>query len=103
MMPKSGNRFSDDFLFDLEPDSDFRSIRPEIIRLWRYSMAIRGFKPSNLRSHGARNARSRAAELPGECGQSRSARTFRIWYSSSRMRRQIVNGLGMAASCSCDP
>ncbi|WP_292065275.1 hypothetical protein [Mesorhizobium sp.] len=90
------------YLFDLEPD-DFRSIRPEIIRLWRYPMAIRGFKPSNLRSHGARNAGSRAAELPGECGQSRSARTFRIWYSSSRMRRQIVNGLGIAASRSCDP
>ncbi|ESY43190.1 hypothetical protein X746_22930 [Mesorhizobium sp. LNJC380A00] len=36
MMPKSVKRFSDDitlYLFDLEPDSDFRSIRSEIIRL----------------------------------------------------------------------
>ncbi|TPM19959.1 hypothetical protein FJ958_27035 [Mesorhizobium sp. B2-3-5] len=36
MMPKSVKRFSDDimlYLFDLETDSDFRSIRPEIIRL----------------------------------------------------------------------
>jgi uncharacterized protein YndB with AHSA1/START domain len=36
MMPKSAKRFSGDimlYLFDLEPDSDFRSIRPEIIRL----------------------------------------------------------------------
>jgi len=36
MMPKSVKRFSDDimlYLLDLEPDSDFRSIRPEIIRL----------------------------------------------------------------------
>ncbi|ESY24281.1 hypothetical protein X744_00245 [Mesorhizobium sp. LNJC372A00] len=36
MMPKSVKRFSDDimlYLFDLEPDSDFRSIRREIIRL----------------------------------------------------------------------
>jgi hypothetical protein len=35
MMPKNGTRFSDDIMlhfFDLEPDSDFRSIRPEIIR-----------------------------------------------------------------------
>jgi len=34
MMPKSGKRFSDDimlYLIDLEPD--FRSIRPEVIRL----------------------------------------------------------------------
>jgi hypothetical protein len=37
MMPKSVKRFSDDimlYLFDLETDSDFRSTRPEIIRLW---------------------------------------------------------------------
>jgi len=36
MMPKSVKRLSDDimlYLFDLEPDSDFRSIGPEIIRL----------------------------------------------------------------------
>jgi hypothetical protein len=36
MMPKSVKRFSGDimlYLFDLEPDSDFRSNRPEIIRL----------------------------------------------------------------------
>jgi hypothetical protein len=36
MMPESGERFSDDimlYLFDLELDSDFRSNRPEIIRL----------------------------------------------------------------------
>jgi len=36
MMPKSVKRFSDDimlYLFDLEAGSDFRSIRPEIIRL----------------------------------------------------------------------
>jgi hypothetical protein len=36
MMPKSVKRFSDDimlYLFDLETDSDFRSNRPEIIRL----------------------------------------------------------------------
>ncbi len=36
MMPKSVKRFSDDimlYLFDLEADSDFGSIRPEIIRL----------------------------------------------------------------------
>jgi len=36
MMPKSVKRFSDDimlYLFDLEPDSDSRSTRPEIIRL----------------------------------------------------------------------
>jgi hypothetical protein len=36
MMPKSVKRFSDDimlYFFDLETDSDFRSIRPEIIRL----------------------------------------------------------------------
>ncbi len=36
MMPKSVKRFSDDIMlypFDLEADSDFRSIRPEIIRL----------------------------------------------------------------------
>jgi len=36
MMPKSVKRFSDDImlnLFDLETDSDFRSDRPEIIRL----------------------------------------------------------------------
>ncbi|CCV07146.1 conserved hypothetical protein [Mesorhizobium metallidurans STM 2683] len=36
MMQKSGKRLSDDimlYLFDLEADSDFRSIRPEIIRL----------------------------------------------------------------------
>jgi len=36
MMPKNVKRFSDDimlYLFDLEPDSDFRSTRPEIIRL----------------------------------------------------------------------
>jgi len=35
MMPKSVKRFSDDimlYFFDLEPD-DFRSNRPEIIRL----------------------------------------------------------------------
>lgn len=38
MMPKSVERLSDDimlFLIDLEPDSDLRSTRPEIIRLWR--------------------------------------------------------------------
>jgi hypothetical protein len=37
MMPKSVKRFSGDimlYLFDLEPDSDSRSNRPEIIRLW---------------------------------------------------------------------
>ncbi|TPJ58131.1 hypothetical protein FJ471_20780 [Mesorhizobium sp. B2-7-1] len=37
MMPKSVKRFSDDimlYFFDSEPDSDFRLIRPEIIRLW---------------------------------------------------------------------
>jgi len=36
MMPKSVKRFSDDimlYLLDLEADSDFSSIRPEIIRL----------------------------------------------------------------------
>jgi len=36
MMPKSVKRFSDDimlYLLDLEADSDFRSIRPENIRL----------------------------------------------------------------------
>jgi len=36
MMPKRVKRFSDDIMlypFDLEADSDFRSIRPEIIRL----------------------------------------------------------------------
>jgi len=36
MMPKSLKRFSDDIMlypFDLEADSDFRSNRPEIIRL----------------------------------------------------------------------
>jgi hypothetical protein len=36
MMPKSVERISDDimlYLFDLESDSDFRSNRPEIIRL----------------------------------------------------------------------
>jgi len=36
MMPKNVKRFSDGimvYLFDLETDSDFRSIRPEIIRL----------------------------------------------------------------------
>jgi len=36
MMPKSAKRFSGDivlYLFDLEADSDFRSNRPEIIRL----------------------------------------------------------------------
>jgi len=36
MMPKSVNRFSDDIMlcfFDVEADPDFRSIRPEIIRL----------------------------------------------------------------------
>ncbi|ESZ60906.1 hypothetical protein X729_15075 [Mesorhizobium sp. L103C131B0] len=36
MMPKSVKRFSDDimlYLFDLEAPSDFRSNRPEIIRL----------------------------------------------------------------------
>ncbi|TPN89931.1 hypothetical protein FJ987_02455 [Mesorhizobium sp. CU2] len=36
MMPKSVKRFSDDimlYFFDLETDSDFRSNRPEIIRL----------------------------------------------------------------------
>jgi hypothetical protein len=36
MMPKSVKRFSSDimlYLFDAETDSDFRSIRPEIIRL----------------------------------------------------------------------
>ncbi|ESZ36800.1 hypothetical protein X732_22200 [Mesorhizobium sp. L2C066B000] len=36
MMPRSVKRFSDDimlYLFDLEPDADFRSIRSEIIRL----------------------------------------------------------------------
>jgi len=36
MMPKSVKRLSDDnmlYLFDLEADSDFRSIRPEIIPL----------------------------------------------------------------------
>ncbi|ESX07171.1 hypothetical protein X769_05205 [Mesorhizobium sp. LSJC268A00] len=36
MMPKSVKRFSDDimlYLFDLEAHSDFRSNRPEIIRL----------------------------------------------------------------------
>ncbi|CDX18619.1 conserved hypothetical protein [Mesorhizobium plurifarium] len=36
MVPKSVKRFSDDimrYLFDLETDSDFRSTRPEIIRL----------------------------------------------------------------------
>lgn len=59
-------------------------------------MAIRCFKPDNLRSHGARITGFRATGSPGECGQSRSVRTFRTWYSSSRMRRQIVNGLGMA-------
>jgi len=35
-MPKGVKRFSDDimlYLLDLEPDSDFRSVRPEIIRL----------------------------------------------------------------------
>jgi len=35
-MPKSAKRFSDDimlYLFDLEPDSDLRSMRSEIIRL----------------------------------------------------------------------
>ena len=42
MIPKSGNRFSDDitlYLFGLEPDSDFRSTRPEIIRPWRRQVA----------------------------------------------------------------
>lgn len=37
-MPKSVERFSDDimlYLFDSEPDSDFRSTRPEITWLWR--------------------------------------------------------------------
>jgi len=36
MMPKNVKRFSDGimvYLFDLETDSDFRSIRLEIIRL----------------------------------------------------------------------
>jgi len=36
MMPKSAKRFSGDimlYFFDLEPDSDSRSIRPEINRL----------------------------------------------------------------------
>jgi len=36
MMPKSVKRFSVDimlYLLGLEPNSDFRSIRPEIIRL----------------------------------------------------------------------
>jgi len=36
MMPKRVKRFSDDitlYFFDLETDSYFRSIRPEIIRL----------------------------------------------------------------------
>jgi len=36
MMPKSVKRLSGDimlYLFDLKPDSDFRSGRPEIIRL----------------------------------------------------------------------
>jgi len=36
MMPKSVKRFSDDimlYLFELEADSGFRSIRPETIRL----------------------------------------------------------------------
>jgi len=36
MMPKNVKRFSDGimlYLFDLETNSDFRSIRPEIIRL----------------------------------------------------------------------
>jgi len=36
MMPKNVKRFSDGimlYLFDLETDSDFRSNRPEIIRL----------------------------------------------------------------------
>jgi len=37
MMPKSVKRFSGAimlYFLDLEADSDFRSIRPEIIRLW---------------------------------------------------------------------
>ncbi|ESY73393.1 hypothetical protein X740_32535 [Mesorhizobium sp. LNHC221B00] len=36
MVPKNVKRFSDDmmlYLFDLEANSDFRSNRPEIIRL----------------------------------------------------------------------
>ena len=42
MMPKSVERFSDDimlYLFNLEPDSDFGSSRPEIIQLCRRQVA----------------------------------------------------------------
>ncbi|WP_281061173.1 hypothetical protein, partial [Mesorhizobium sp. M1E.F.Ca.ET.063.01.1.1] len=47
-MPKSVKRFSGDimlYLFALGPDSDFRSIRPEIIRLQICFDAIPDGKP----------------------------------------------------------
>ncbi|QKC68377.1 hypothetical protein EB815_04015 [Mesorhizobium loti] len=61
MMPKSAERFSDDimlYLFDLETASDFRSNRPEIIRLRRCD---------RLPSHGGRKRLSGNRRRPDAC------------------------------------
>lgn len=64
MAPKSWDRFSDDimpYLLDLEPDSDFRSTRPETIRLSRRQVAtalpFTGFSSSVVEACGRKRNR----------------------------------------------
>ncbi|TPI35951.1 hypothetical protein FJW07_22270 [Mesorhizobium sp. B3-1-9] len=77
-MPKSVKRLSDDimlYLFDLETDSDFRSNRPEIIRL-QHATGKRKRRPESRRSFNLGDMPLRPGRYPvcAAPGRNRSCR-----------------------------